>query len=128
MLVEQFLTLSKTRRPRRMVADFRRTIDSGSMTGRAHFRERRLSGRWNIGCSLGFRCIERRKRTVVLSSDRLMSKRCDVALDVLPVQRFEQNVLALRRIANVSRDHEEDYGEENEQAQHDTEGIKKLGI
>ncbi len=57
-----------------------------------------------------------------------MRKRLDILLHLLEVQRVQQYIPALSVGADGTRHPEQNDGEENEYAQHQTEGIEEVGI
>jgi hypothetical protein len=57
-----------------------------------------------------------------------MRKGRNIGVDLLDVQGIEQNMLCLRARAHFPGDAEQHDGDEYENAEHQAEGVKKLGI
>ena len=128
ILVERFLALSDARTPGRMIADLRRAVDARRVASRTDFLEGLLARGRHIRSRPGRRRSHDGQRRVVLTRDGDMREGRDVLLHLFQVQRVQQHPFALGIGADRARNAEQNDREQDEDAQHHTEGIEEVSI
>src|SRR5216684_3152528 len=93
MRVKCFLALGDSRSPRRMIAYFRRAIDTQRMTSRTDFGERLFAGGRHVRRSSI--ALGRGQRGIVVTRNGDMSERRYVSLNVFEAHRLQQHFLFL---------------------------------